>query len=55
MELKICITTKRSTGETSYVRETFTEADLLEWAKAQINERYDGRETLDMAIESIIP
>lgn len=55
MEIQIRIRTKLDTGETEYVRDTFTEHDLLEWAKARIDAHYSNREATEMYVEAIIP
>jgi len=55
MELNICILRESKYTGKQYIRTTFTEADLLEWAKQYITDRYTDGEVVDVDVESIIP
>lgn len=56
MELKIRIEVKESHAKyTRFVRTEFTDHELLEWAKAYIQNQYSDSEAVSVDVESIIP
>ena len=55
MEMNLCILRKSKYTGTHYERTTFTEADLLEWAKQYVEEHYSDGDAVDVDVESIVP